>query len=369
MWRLGKRFQKVGLGIGKLLALPVAFVYGVIITVRNWLYDRKWLPIHRLPCPVVSIGNLTLGGSGKTPFAIYLLEWLQSRGIAVAYLSRGYGRQTRGYREVSLDKAQPAVLFGDEACLVKARFPEIPVAVCEHRYEGGQKLLQAYPHVQILVLDDAFQHRKLHRDIDILLVDAAKPPWKDWLFPLGRLREPLRSYRRAHFLVLNKKESPKTPSTRWAKPSLTFEYVPEGLMPVFAGYPPLPLSALTGQSVLAFCGIATPESFFTLLKNYGAYLAETHAFSDHAYFSEAKAAWLAQRYKRVVRKFKLSHLLMVTTEKDIMRLYKTPALAALEGLPLYALRISMRPVNPEKAEAFLSKLFAPLLHHDHTRSV
>ncbi|GIV23556.1 MAG: tetraacyldisaccharide 4'-kinase [Bacteroidia bacterium] len=369
MWRVGKLLQKVGLGIGKLLALPIALVYGVVITVRNWLYDRKWLPIHRLPCQVVSIGNLTLGGSGKTPFALYLLDWLRGKGVAVAYLSRGYGRQTRGYVEVSLDKAQPAVLFGDEACLIKARLPEIPVAVCENRYEGGQKLLQTYPHLQILVLDDAFQHRKLHRDIDILLVDAAKPPWKDWLFPLGRLREPLRSYRRAHFIVLNKKENPKSPPKRLAKASLTFEYVPEGLIPAFSGLQPLPLSALTGQSVLAFCGIATPKSFFALLKSQGAYLPETHTFPDHAYFSETKAAWLAQRYKRLMRKFKLSHLLMVTTEKDIMRLYKTPALAALEGLPLYALRISMRPVDPEKAAGFLSKLFAPLLHYDHARSL
>lgn len=352
-------------------ALPVALLYGILIQIRNALYARRILPVHSLPCFVVSVGNLTLGGSGKTPFALFLLEWLSQNGIPAGYLSRGYKRRSRGYHEVDLSQPDPSSRFGDEACLVKMRLPHLPVAVSEDRVKGGKKLLHTYPHLQVLVLDDAFQHRRLHRDIDILIIDSKRPPWKDWLFPLGHLREPPAAIRRAHLLIYNQKTQPQTPLRRRTlqKPSLSFFYEPVELIPAFASHPPLSLAEARYRPALAFCGIATPDSFYQLLRDIPIYTLEKYDFPDHHPFSERNLRFLRHRFKQIQKRGKLSTLLLLTTEKDLARLKGSPLLTLLEGLPLYGLRIAMKPTDPQKAEALLSHLFASLRTYDHTRSL
>lgn len=361
-----RRFLKaVRALLSKVIALPIAVGYGTILFLRNWLYDRGWLPVHSLPCTVISVGNLTLGGSGKTPFALYLLQWLKAHGIAAAYLSRGYKRKTKGYMEVQLSATKPVYLYGDEPYLVKRRFPDLPVAVCEDRVAGGKALLQSYPHLQVLVLDDAFQHRRIHRDLDILIVDMERPIWKDWLFPLGQLREPLRSYHRAHLLILNQKTVGQTSRRRFQKPSLYFSYEAMGLLPARSDLEPLPLKALQYRSVLAFCGIAHPDSFYHTLKKAGAYIVQNFDFPDHYLYREKDLAHIRSEFRRYQRGLGIPDILLLTTEKDLIRLEGAGLLPALEGLPLYAVQIAMKPLRPEESERFLRSFFTKYLIHDH----
>lgn len=358
-------------GLAGVLAFPLALAYGVGITLRNLLYDRRWLPVHRLPCAVVSVGNLSVGGSGKTPFTLYLIQWLTEKGIKVAYLSRGYGRKTRGFQEVSLNVLEPAQKFGDEAVLAKLRFPEVPVAVAEDRFSGGKELLHRHPDLQILVLDDAFQHRSLHRDLDILLVDAFRSPKQDWLLPLGRLREPLRSYRRADLIIFNQKNTPSRKlRTGWlrraGKPVLRFRYKVSELIPAFSELPAVDLASLRYKNAFAFCGIASPQSFLDTLRAMRMYVLHLEAYPDHKTLSVREAEALARQYHRIKRLRQLSDLLLLTTEKDLARLYGSPALSALSGLPLYALRIHMQPDEPKQTNTLLSNLLASFLAYDHT---
>ncbi|MCX7605830.1 MAG: tetraacyldisaccharide 4'-kinase [Bacteroidia bacterium] len=366
-WRALKRLLRT---FGVILAIPLAIGYGILILLRNRLYHWGWLPSRKLPCLVIGIGNLSMGGSGKTPFSIYLLRWLLERGVRVAYLSRGYKRISHGFQEVLLSGADPARYFGDEATLVKSLLPNIPVGVCEDRVKGGIELLKRYPDIQAIVLDDAFQHRRIQKDVDILILDLLNPPWRDWLFPLGRLREPFMSYKRADLLILNQKTAASLPTTRrFNRPSLTFHYVTEGLVPAFPELPPLSLDELRYRNVVAFCGIAHPQSFYQSLSALGVYILYTRSFPDHYSFSQKDTAQIARRYRSARRTLNMPSLLLLTTEKDLIRLSQSPALSAFTGLPLYALRIGMQPLHPEKADSLFSTLFASLLLYDHNRSL
>ncbi|MEN3041551.1 MAG: tetraacyldisaccharide 4'-kinase [Bacteroidia bacterium] len=346
----------------RVIAFPLAVVYGIVISIRNWLYDARILPTHRLPCVIVSVGNLTLGGSGKTPFAMYLIEWLRSRGISVAYLSRGYGRKTKGFHEVSLFSPHATESFGDEAFLIKTRYTDIPVAVCENRVQGAKELLKRYPNLQVIILDDAYQHRRIHRDLNLLVIDMQRPIWEDWLFPLGRLREPLRAYKRADWLILNRKTgSQPTEKRRWRKPTLVFEYRVERLIPADDSHPALDIEALHHRSALAFCGIAHPDSFYETLRQAGVYLVRHISFPDHYAYTSADLLNLRKEFRRYQRQLGLTDALLLTTEKDLIRLRGLNLLGMLNELPLYAVQIAMKPHNPSEAEALLHRFFGNLI--------
>ena len=170
----------------------LAAIFGVGVEVRNALYDRQLLKSRRLSGPVVSIGNLSTGGAGKTPFVILLGEMLKARGVSFDVLSRGYGRATTGVRVV--DPGGSARDFGDEPLLIARRL-EVPVVVGEDRYAAGRAAEEKF-HGQLHVLDDGFQHRALARDFDIVLVTPEDA--RDRLLPAGRLREPVAALARAH---------------------------------------------------------------------------------------------------------------------------------------------------------------------------
>ncbi len=335
--------------------LVVALMYGLLITLRNLLYDRGLLPVRRLPRPVISVGNLSLGGTGKTPFTLYLIEQLRAQGYQVGYLSRGYKRQTIGPQEVRLDAPHPAVLYGDEATQVKLRYPDLPTFVGENRYEAGQQLLKNYPDTQIILLDDAFQHRRLHRDMDIVLIDLAKPAWKDWLFPLGMLREPLRSYRRAHLLILNQKhithKKERMPVRR--RPMARFVYALQDIWQ--PAQQPQPVESLRHKPVFAFAGIAAPESFHLVIQSIPAYIVDFWAFPDHYFYAERDLAKMRKEFRRLGQTLGMKELILLTTEKDFARLYRSPYLHHLADLPLYVLRIRMHPLTAEE-ETRLQKL-------------
>ncbi|MGA7473316.1 MAG: tetraacyldisaccharide 4'-kinase [Candidatus Sulfotelmatobacter sp.] len=272
---------------------PLAGIYGTIVGARNTFYDRSWLRSRSLSGAVISVGNISTGGSGKTPFVILLGELLKARGIGFDVLSRGYGRRTRGVLWVDPGGLPPD--FGDEPLLIARRL-QVPVVVGEDRYEAGC-FAEARFGVRMHVLDDGFQHRSLARDYDIVLVmpDDAR----DHLLPSGRLREPLRSLRRADALVLTSGASaesfPVEDKTVWR--------VRRGIVP--QDIPPRPV---------VFCGIARPQAFLLQLRAAGIDpIAEAFFRDHHAYTEKDVGDLLALRQRSEADGF-------VTTEKDAVNL-------------------------------------------------
>jgi tetraacyldisaccharide 4'-kinase len=268
-------------------------MYGAAIRTRNRFYDRGLLRPRRLRGPVISIGNISVGGSGKTPFVILLGEFLKQRGLKFDVLSRGYGRKTRGVMKV--DPAASAAVFGDEPLLIARRL-EIPVVVGEDRYEAGA-FSEANFGPQLHLLDDGFQHRRLARDFDIVLVTPEDA--RDRLLPAGRLREPSISLRRADAIVL---ASGADPESFPIEGKLIWR-VRRGILPV--NLPPRPV---------AFCGIARPQNFMLQLRKAGIELAAQAVYRDHhAYTERDIRELLALRDKSEANGF-------VTTEKDAINL-------------------------------------------------
>ena len=235
-------------------------IYGVGVRTRNALYDRGTLPEHRLQGPVISVGNLSVGGSGKTPFVILLGSLLKERGLKFDVLSRGYGRQTRGVALVNPNGS--ARDFGDEPLLIARRL-EMPVIVGEDRYQAGV-FAESQFGPQLHILDDGFQHRGLARDFNIVLVTPDDT--RDHLLPAGRLREPLGSLARADAIVLASGASPEGLPVN-GKPLWR---VRRGILP--KDVPPQPI---------AFCGIARPQNFFLQLRTAGIELAGQAVYRDH----------------------------------------------------------------------------------------
>ena len=290
-------------------------IYGAGVGARNALYDRGILPSRALQGPVISVGNLSVGGSGKTPFVILLGGLLASRGIKFDVISRGYGRQTSGVALV--DPGGSARSFGDEPLLIARRLGT-PVIVGEDRYQAGI-FAEAKFGPQFHILDDGFQHRSLARDFNILLLTPDDA--RDRLLPAGRLREPLSSIQRADAVVLTSGASP--------------DAVPLGgrlVWRVRRGIVPKDVPA----QPLAFCGIARPKSFFLQLRAAGIEPIAEAVYRDHHTYTEKDIRELLQaREQSEAGGF-------VTTEKDAINL--GGYFAALEP-------IAVVPVNMELADA------------------
>jgi tetraacyldisaccharide 4'-kinase len=271
---------------------PLSASYAAIAAARNLLYDTGFFS-GKLEGPVVSIGSLSAGGAGKTPFLIMLGELLKTHGVAFDVLSRGYGRATRGVRRVDL--AGSPREFGDEPLLI-ARKLQVPVIVGESRYDAGANAEQQLG-VQLHLLDDGFQHRALHRDFDIVLV--TERDLKDRLFPMGRLREPLSSLERADAIVLMDRALDGRFEVRDKLLWKADRSIRIG-------------DALPGQ--IAFCGIARPNNFFRSLQQSGLEPAATLAFRDHHSYTQKDIENLLRvRDQKKANGF-------VTTEKDAINL-------------------------------------------------
>jgi tetraacyldisaccharide 4'-kinase len=271
---------------------PLAAIFATTVAARNFLYDRHVLPVRRLAGPVISIGNLSVGGSGKTPFLILLGELLKKRGISFDVLSRGYGRKTRGVLEV--DPAGSAARFGDEPLLI-ARKLQVPVVLGEERYDAGAYAERKFG-PQLHLLDDGFQHRSLHRDFDIVLLTADDA--RDRLLPAGRLREPVGSLQRADTVVL----SGEITATFAVAGKLTWR-IRRGIAP--AHVPSRPV---------AFCGIARPQTFMMQLRTAGIQPAAEAIFRDHYQYTKTDIQELLNLKERSEADG------FVTTEKDAINL-------------------------------------------------
>ncbi len=287
-------------------------IYGGVVGARNALYDRQVLRSRRLQGPVISVGNLSAGGTGKTPFVILLGELLKARGVKFDVLSRGYGRRSKGVRLV--DPSGLATEFGDEPLLI-ARTPQIAVIVGEDRYEAG-RFAESKFGPQLHLLDDGFQHRALARDFDIVLVtpqDAA-----DRLLPAGRLREPLKSLARADAVVLTSGASadsfPIQQKLVWR--------VRRGIAPVNVPHRPV-----------VFCGIARPQSFVLQLRAANIEPAAQAFYRDHHAYTEKDVRELLELKQRSEAGG------FVTTEKDAVNL--GGYLSALDSLAVVPVKMEL----------------------------
>ena len=291
-------------------------LYGAAVAAKNAAYNRGMIRQKKLRGPVVSIGNLSTGGGGKTPFAIALAKLLTASGIAVDVLSRGYGRSSVAVERVDASVSSTSDQFGDEPLLI-AREAKIPVYVGAQRYHAGvlaEREAERQHLLPVHILDDGFQHRQLARDLDIVLLH--RDDLRTRLLPAGHLREPLSSLRRADVIVLREEDqSSAADIRRYLQPNAVIWHVRRELE-----------LASTAEKSLAFCGIARPEEFFAELRSIGADLIDTLAFPDHHAFS-------ADDVQRIGERVNTSGATRIlTTAKDLTRLSQI----ALETLRRYA---------------------------------
>ena len=312
-----------GLALLRSLAVPAAGAYGLVAAVRNRLFDEGVLRSWRPRCRVVSVGNLTLGGTGKTPMVAWLAEFLRGEGWRVAVASRGYRGDCGGAICVVSDGNRVLAdvrRSGDEPQLLARRLPRVPVLCSAHRIRAVAAAVENFG-TQAVILDDGFQHRRLARDLDLVLLDSETPFGNGWLFPRGLLRETPSALRRAHAVVLSRFDgSPPAEAHREAlakrwpeKAIVTAAYRPVRLFEASTGRE-RPLGFLAGARAAAFAGIAKPEVFFRTIRELGARLVYSCALPDHQPLSRALLSNLTREAAAKEPE------LWLTTEKDWVRL-------------------------------------------------
>ncbi|RLE17915.1 MAG: tetraacyldisaccharide 4'-kinase [Acidobacteria bacterium] len=323
----------------KILVFPLYMLYRLVVSARNRMYDRGWLKIQKLPVPVVSVGNLTVGGTGKTPTVIALGEALSEKGLKSCILSRGYHRKNeKKILQVTPD-SNPEIC-GDEPLLIARRLENrAGVWVGKNRFETGMFALNREGG-DIVLLDDGFQHRKLHRDLDIVLVDCTYPALKSSLIPYGTLREPFRGISRADIIVLTRSRflknlDPLKNEIVKINPNAvltTADLKISEFLDVSTGDTISP-KQLKGNRMVAFSGIGNPLSFKAELITAGIEIPRAFGFPDHAVPSPARLA----KVNAVAMEEKVAYI--VTTEKDWVKLARE-SIDALQ-VPLLICRVEM----------------------------
>lgn len=299
-----------------LLLTPCAWLYSLALRLRAQLYKSGICATRHLPRPVVSIGNITVGGTGKTPVTAYIARFLLAQGLRVAVLSRGYGGSLEGQACVVSDGAtimQSAVECGDEPYLLASTVPGLMVVTGPDRYTAGQVALQQLA-PDVFLLDDGFQHLRLHRDLNILLLDFSRPFGNNLTLPAGILREPASALRRADMVICTR--SPRKsaiPIDTGDIPTCVSSHTLADLLPL-NGSTPVPFSHCHGHAVLAFAGIADPGSFFAGLRAEGLNLVQTLNLPDHVVYNRERCDEIAAAMRASGADF------LVTTEKDGVKL-------------------------------------------------
>lgn len=306
------------------LLSPLSVGYGVGSYFRLAAYSKGYVKRVRLPIPVVSVGNITCGGTGKTPMAIDVTRRLIAAGYKVGVLSRGYARKSKQKVTVVSDgKGEFAICeeAGDEPLLIALSVPEAVVIVGSSRSETAALAIEKFG-VDAIVLDDGFQHIRLERDLDVVLIDYNDDPENDMLLPAGRLREPLSALNRAKVVVITKvppipdeerMEKLKAVIRKHAQRAeiAAVRFVPKRLRTNSGA---APLEQLKGQRVVAFCGVARPEGFAATLNQLGCTVVQMKGFSDHHWYNPDELKML----EKLMRNSNASAV--VTTEKDMVKI-------------------------------------------------
>lgn len=320
----------------RILLLPFSLLYWLGIGVRNWLYDRNVLKTSAFGLPLICIGNLSVGGTGKSPMVEYLVDTLKDR-YKVATLSRGYKRKTKGY--ALANENSTALDIGDEPMQFHLKFPTVPVAVGEERIEAIPQLLHDKPETNIIILDDAFQHRQVKAGLNIILTEYSNLFTRDFYLPTGDLRDLKSSYKRADIIVVTKC---KPDLTETEKNKLIREIGPLPHQRVY--FTAISYGALyhikngttfttdPSTEVLLVTGIANPRPLKKLLEE------QSHSYhmlqyADHHIFTIDDLNEIRSRFRKIETKNKI----IITTEKDAVRLVKFDA--EIADMPLYVLPV------------------------------
>lgn len=335
--------------------LPLSWLYGCVVKTRNFCFDVGLLKSRDFKVPVISVGNITVGGTGKTPHVEYLIRLLQSR-FEVAVLSRGYKRKSKGYMVV--DEQATARIVGDEPMQVKRKYPKTTVAVCKKRVKGIDQLTAADQSLDVILLDDAFQHRYVRPGINILLVDYHRLIIYDKLLPAGRLREPLSGKNRADIVIVTK--CPKDlkpmefrvitramylfPYQKLFFTTLDYDQ-PQALFSTQA----LTIDSLAKQHILLLTGIAQPRQLMQDMQTLAGSEADIVplSFSDHHSFN-------AKDVERINSQFAVMQQpkLIITTEKDAVRLMDAEGLSNEVRQHLYVLPVRISFMQKEQQDMF-----------------
>jgi tetraacyldisaccharide 4'-kinase len=309
------------------LLLPLALLFLLAGLLRRWFYCHGFLTVVRLPIPVVVVGNITVGGSGKTPLVLHLAERLRASGRKVGILTRGYGATASHAREV-LENSEASDV-GDEALLLKRRLGRIPVFVGHRRVDSGRALLVAYPDCDSILCDDGLQHYALHRDVEIAVFDR-RGVMNGWLLPAGPLREPIRRLKEVDALVLNGL------ILDLADGPPRYQMKLKGERFYRLGEPDQSCSAAELKTLClhAVAGIGEPQRFFDYLNELGLKF-EAHAFADHHRYSSADLDFSGDA--------------ILATEKDAVKC------AGLTSLPIWVLPVDAE-LEPDLARFVLEKL-------------
>lgn len=315
------------MGTGKnLLIYPFSCIYRIITDIRNLFYDTGILKSEEFPFPVICIGNITVGGTGKTPHAEYIIDLLRND-FRVALISRGYKRRSKGYRIVTPDSHVTET--GDEPLQISRKFPEVIVAVDKDRVKGIRTIMKIHPETDVIIMDDGFQHRRVKPGLSILLTDYARLITRDYLLPYGRLREKRSNRKRADVILVTKTPEEITDSERDAIREKLLMRTGQKLFFTSLEYKdPLPVFEVPGTGIKSFkvlnretcgavlvTGISSPGPLKKHLTKYFASIIHLE-FPDHHYFGKNNIAKIWEAWRKLPQVNKM----VITTEKDAVRL-------------------------------------------------
>ena len=334
----------------RLFLFPLSMIYGTIVWIRNKLFDFKLIKQHEFDIPVISVGNISVGGTGKTPHSEYIIS-LFHKDFNVAMLSRGYGRDTKGF--ILADENSTAKTIGDEPMQIKKKFKNINVAVDEKRVRGINKLTEN-SELNLIILDDAFQHRSVKPGINILLIDYYNIITKDHILPAGNLRESANEKYRAHIIFITKSPKDIKPIKRRIIEKDLNIYPYQSLYFTTLNYK-APINIFDNSSVdlskietfAILTGVANPKPLYKYLSQFTEKNIRLN-FSDHH-------KWTKHNFNKIKEKFNKieeSKKIIITTEKDYIRLIDSEYIEILKDLPIYYIPIEIDFLDQEQKKVF-----------------
>ena len=317
--------------------------YAATVGLRNFLYSSGWLKTHRVDATVFSIGNITVGGTGKTPLVVWLCKFLHQKEIQCAILTRGYKTRTEG--RGTRDEGRGTRI--DEPAILVQSCPQAKVVVNPDRVAGATEAITGFG-AKVLIMDDGFQHRRLHRDIDIVTIDATCPFGYGRMLPAGLLREPITSLKRADAVIITRcdqiheaKLSKLEEKLQWVNPDMIIaRSIHRPVCAKLADGKEISIEQLKGRSVFAFCGIGNPQSFLGTIKNIGAEPVGSKIYDDHYHYTDDDISDIC------AQAIQLGANLMLTTQKDWSRLPIENRKSKIE-MPLAYLAIELKFISGE----------------------
>lgn len=341
----------------RILLSPLTLLYSFVIKARNRLFDKKIFKQTKVDIKIISVGNISVGGSGKTPLVIMLAKYLKRKNIKVGILSRGYGRKSKGYKLVS--KGDKPLLnvqdAGDESYLI-AEECRVPIAVAEKRVEGVQQFKKDVQ-LEIIILDDAFQHRWIKRDLDIVVIDqkflSDVNSIDQRLLPLGLLREHFDSLERADIVIINKKFSRKIgiplKFRKYLLPNKIFysSYIIDGIYDLKSDKK-FSIKDFEGQKSLVVCGIARPFSFLRILDQNNIQIKNKLVFVDHKNYTKKEVEKIRKEF------YETNSYSVLTTQKDAVKLSEFAR--ELDDIDIYYLKIDVKMDEGEEFYNVIDKL-------------